>query len=684
MNINFFHENIDQRCILIIQKLLIHEEYVSIIELAKTLKVSRRSVYYDLEKINELCVWLNITPISVERSKGILLTKNQKDTLKDYINEYCPRDFVLQHEERIALIMCHLLSQNEPIFVEPLIELCRVSRNTIFNDLKIIRQKLDQFKLSLDFETHVGYLVQGSSIKKRAVFLYYLDIIIRLIINNSNHFDKVSSFYNEILVSKNLEKLKLVENELGINYVEGVLTSLSILLCAIEQNGLIIDLEDIDICEIEQSKEYYSVSKTFTNYHHSEHIYLAMHFLGSRVQVNSTKTPSEEMFAIAEEIVNNFEALACIKFSDYQQLMNMIAHHLQASIYRYKYGIQIGNPLIETIKESHSDLYGITYRAMQNIQKRLGYPISASEISYITMHFGGFMKSSESRQQVRIILVCPNGISTANMLKGEVEALHPYIEVVGIVSADRLEEYYGQIDFVVSTINIECKVPVIRVNPIITEEDRVRILSRVVNDAQNHKMNQLSIKRIMKVIEKYLKEEDIDVVQYELARSLINVPVKQNINEYSIRMSDLINPELIQVLDHVQDWEKAIEIAAAPLLERGSIQESYIAQMIENVKEYGPYIVIAPFVALAHALPSDGVTSLGVSILKLQNDVFFEEKPVSLVLVLAPIDNRSHLGIMKDINMLFNNKEFIHQLVSCNEPEKIDALFKRFIIEGDE
>lgn len=681
MNKPFYHENIDHRCVMIMQKLLVHDEYVPIIELAKTLKVSKRSVYYDLEKISQLCEWLEIPNIIVERSKGISLTKEQKGAFNKYLNDYYPRDFVLQQEDRIAMIITELVSQDLPIFVEPLIQLCQVSRNTIFNDLKLVRQQLEQFKLSLEFETHVGYSVHGSEIKKRAVFLYYLESILVLFQNHGEFFRNVSSFYDSNQINVTFEKLKQVEKQLEINYVEGVLLSLAVLMTAIEKNRVMLDLEDIDIDEIKQSNEFEIISSTFDNIPINEQIYLAMHFLGSRVQVNSTKTPNNQMFSLAEDIVSQFEALACIKFDDHQKLRDMIAYHLRTSVYRYKYGIQIGNPLIETIKESHSDLYGITQRAMRSIEKKLGYPISTSEISYITMHFGGFMKSGTSRQHVRILLVCPNGISTAQMLKGEVEALHPYIEVVDIVSASNIETYYGKIDFVVSTINLECKVPTIRVNPIISEEDRVRILSRVVNDANTQKTSQLSINRIMKVVSKYIKAEDLEIVQYELSKALTQPVNKQFINEYSIRLSDVLYPSLIQVLPHVNRWEEAIEIAASPLIEKGAIHETYISKMIENVKEYGPYIVIAPFVALAHALPSDGVLSLGVSILKLHNDVFFEEKPVSLIMVLAPIDNQSHLGIMKDINILFNNQSFIHELVSCDLPENIDTLIKSYLSE---
>jgi mannitol/fructose-specific phosphotransferase system IIA component (Ntr-type) len=130
----------------------------------------------------------------------------------------------------------------------------------------------------------------------------------------------------------------------------------------------------------------------------------------------------------------------------------------------------------------------------------------------------------------------------------------------------------------------------------------------------------------------------------------------------------------IQVLRKVSDWRSALAIASAPLIEEKVISKSYIDAMIANVEYYGPYIVIAPFLALGHALPSDGVNALGVSVLKLEEDVYFEDRPVSVVMILAPIDKRSHLGIMKDIMDLFNDSRFVSDLSDCKIPSDVYEL----------
>lgn len=41
--------------------------------------------------------------------------------------------------------------------------------------------------------------------------------------------------------------------------------------------------------------------------------------------------------------------------------------------------------------------------------------------------------------------------------------------------------------------------------------------------------------------------------------------------------------------------------------------------MIESVEEYGPYIVIGPHLALAHARPEDGSLKLGLSLSIFEN-----------------------------------------------------------------
>ena len=99
-------------------------------------------------------------------------------------------------------------------------------------------------------------------------------------------------------------------------------------------------------------------------------------------------------------------------------------------------------------------------------------------------------------------------------------------------------------------------------------------------------------------------------------------------------MSTGIQLENIQVGQRAENWMEAIKIAAQPLIKRGSITEQYVHNMIKSVVDLGPYIVIMPYFALAHAAPCDDVKQSDVSIATFQNDILFhcDHDPVRIVM----------------------------------------------------
>jgi PTS system ascorbate-specific IIA component len=62
-----------------------------------------------------------------------------------------------------------------------------------------------------------------------------------------------------------------------------------------------------------------------------------------------------------------------------------------------------------------------------------------------------------------------------------------------------------------------------------------------------------------------------------------------------------LTEELIRFEKGFSNWEEAIKVSSKGLLELGFIEESYVDSMIDSVKEFGPYIVIAPNIAMPHA-----------------------------------------------------------------------------------
>ncbi|MFE4834590.1 PTS sugar transporter subunit IIA [Arthrobacter sp. NPDC056691] len=106
-------------------------------------------------------------------------------------------------------------------------------------------------------------------------------------------------------------------------------------------------------------------------------------------------------------------------------------------------------------------------------------------------------------------------------------------------------------------------------------------------------------------------------------------------------------------------WRDAIRLSGDGLASGGATTGDYTEQMIAAVEEHGPYIVIAPGIALAHARPSDAVLHSGLSWVSLDSPVEFghpKNDPVTLVIGLAAIDHHTHIEVLKAMAGVLSDK----------------------------
>lgn len=141
---------------------------------------------------------------------------------------------------------------------------------------------------------------------------------------------------------------------------------------------------------------------------------------------------------------------------------------------------------------------------------------------------------------------------------------------------------------------------------------------------------------------------------------------------------DILTKDKVQVQDSVTDWSQAITEASQPLLEQDYIEEGYVDAMIDSVKEFGPYIVIAPEIAIAHARPENNVKKVGLSLLKLNKPINFAEDShyASLIFVLSATDNTSHLSVLQSLAGVLGNQAVVKQLLDSKDSDEIIKVIK--------
>jgi len=124
-------------------------------------------------------------------------------------------------------------------------------------------------------------------------------------------------------------------------------------------------------------------------------------------------------------------------------------------------------------------------------------------------------------------------------------------------------------------------------------------------------------------------------------------------------------------------WQEAVEASCQPLLKQGVITEEYIAAIIRNVTEYGPYVVIAPDICIPHAQQGLGVNETAISFMRAAQPVHFSEDPehdARLFFVLASVDNDAHLKNLQAMVEAVSDSDQVAIMLNATCPEDLATL----------
>lgn len=143
-------------------------------------------------------------------------------------------------------------------------------------------------------------------------------------------------------------------------------------------------------------------------------------------------------------------------------------------------------------------------------------------------------------------------------------------------------------------------------------------------------------------------------------------------------MNNLIMENAIQINGDASSWEEAIKLAGNLLIDNGLAQGEYVDAMIDNVKKYGPYILVAPRIAMPHASQSSGAIGTGISFVKLSNPVVFankEDSPVSVIIAVVAADSNKHMETFSKVASILMEQKNLEKLYEANSKEDVLRVF---------
>lgn len=139
-------------------------------------------------------------------------------------------------------------------------------------------------------------------------------------------------------------------------------------------------------------------------------------------------------------------------------------------------------------------------------------------------------------------------------------------------------------------------------------------------------------------------------------------------------LADLLDGGLVRLGVAASDWEEAVRLSVRPLVDAEMVTESYVEDIVRGVKTLGPYVVIAPHVALPHARPECGALGNALGVVTLEEPVAFgseENDPVRYLFPLSATDNDGHLGALQELVELLRNPGFFERLDGASTPVEV-------------
>lgn len=149
-------------------------------------------------------------------------------------------------------------------------------------------------------------------------------------------------------------------------------------------------------------------------------------------------------------------------------------------------------------------------------------------------------------------------------------------------------------------------------------------------------------------------------------------------------LKEFVETKHYKFADSAESWQDAIRMSCEALEADGTVEANYKEDIIKCVEKYGPYIVIAPNIALPHSQEGAvGVNKTAVSFMKLKKPVSFApgqpEMDAQLFFTLASCNPDQHLNNMSRLSEMLMNEELVAALAEAETPEDLLELEKKYI-----
>lgn len=672
--------------------LLKEQKPISVKYLAEQTGISKRTVQRELEYIEASLKGYRLRFLS-KTGVGVWLEGNEDEKHRLY-TDISSRDMydVGKREERRKRLILEILKEKGLRKLFYYSSQFGVSEATISTDLEAVEKWLNKYGLHVNRKPGSGIAIDGSEeCYRKAIRAFIHENIDTEVLRQSFEQEHDQTYYESVKKS-NIGKVlnddimkRVMDCIAGIDHAKmltltensyaGLVIHISIAINRILKNEVIesnqswqeflsededYQLAAVIVAELEEEFRI-EIPKV-------EVSYICLHIKGAKHEKvpwngnTGQEMGSREIQQLVNAMIDAYDPQQAYLLKQDEEFMQGLLAHLQPTLVRLTYGMQIQNPVLEDIKNNYPAIYARCGKVAEVLEKRVGKCVPEEEIGFLTVHFGAAMVRLEGkREQIRKVhvgVVCSSGIGVSRLMSSKLEKVfRDRMELTTYGKNDITPYIAGKTDFFVSSIPMDQQqVPVIYVNPLLNEENMEEIRR------MTYQYERIPRKQ------KESDEFSVQLEQINLIAAQINAVIKY-MDFFKVDPAITFEELLIAIGEKGSPYSDRQEMIREDLLKREQISTQIFA-------EFG--------FALLHTR-TKGVIRPGFSICMTKDlgaflDPYF--KGITTVyIMLAPIDD--HLQVNNDIlghisGMLIEEYEFT-DTVARGDKEEIRDVLSRYL-----
>ncbi|HEL0690281.1 TPA: transcription antiterminator [Streptococcus equi subsp. zooepidemicus] len=482
------------------------KEAETVMAISAALGQSRRKIYYHLDKINE-ALPSHVAQIVSYPRVGILLNSEQKAACQQLLNEVTDYHYVMKGDERRSLSAIYIAVATERVTLDKLMMINDVSRNTILNDLAELREELSSYnnKIQLHatkakgyyFDCHPMALIQYLYKVLAGVYQGGNSSFIELFDHKLSETQGLSAYFSKEVLDYFHEYLFLSQASLGktINIQDSqfMLQILPFILLSYRNMQLHSETKTAlksDFNLIWKRKEYQIAKALASELYHNFKLHLddievgmvAMLMLSFRKDQDHhvESQDYEQMRATIGDFIDQLELRYQLHFTHKKDLLRQLTRHCKALVYRKAYGIFSINPLTDHIKEKYEELFAMAQSCAVILEQAWQIRLTDDDVAYLTIHLGGELRHSLADQEkTKLVIVSDDGIGIQKLLLKQCQRYLPNCQIEAVFTTEQYQSVFDlmSVDIVVSTTDaLEALVPILIVNPILSDDDIIRLI----------------------------------------------------------------------------------------------------------------------------------------------------------------------------------------------------------------